>query len=246
MTLFDEHRAKQLPLDFEVHTGMGREDFMVSTCNREAFLMIDAWPEWGGCGMVIYGPSGCGKSHLAHLFADKVHKSSFSVSIKEASSINMKNVKRIAEENQVIILENVNPKNNNEALFHLFNLFNQEGKYMLWTAQNAPSRMRFELKDLQSRLNMLPSLEIHEPDDLMMQMLIVKLFNDRQLIISEEILNYMLNNIRRSFSYVRELVAEIDKISLAMCSGVNHQIVKKAMEVLASREDKQQDLFDER
>ncbi|MBP5215303.1 MAG: hypothetical protein J6039_01955 [Alphaproteobacteria bacterium] len=246
MKTVEENTLRQLPLDFKIQPGMGRGDFMVSVCNSEAFEMVDAWPDWVACGLVIYGPSGCGKSHLAHLFAEKVSDRGLPVTIKTASALNMRNIKKIAEENQVLIVEDVEPENNNEALFHLFNLFNEEGRYMLWTAKEAPARMRFPLKDLQSRLNMLPSVAIKEPDDMMLQMLIVKLFDDRQIIISEEILNYMLNNVRRSFSYIRDLVAEIDKISLACQSGVNYQIVKKAIEVLALKENSQPDLFDER
>ena len=77
---------------------------------------------------------------------------------------------------------------------------------MLWTAETAPSRMFFPLKDLQSRLNMLPSVEIKEPDDLMLQTLVVKLFNDRQILISPDVLTYIVNNAPRSFEYIEKLV----------------------------------------
>lgn len=239
---------RQLQLEFANRCEMGRDDFMVSDCNREAFNLIDSWPHWFGSGLLIYGPQGCGKSHLAHLFADKVRCATAkpqAVVIVNAASVNMRNVKRLAEENVAIAVENVSPKNNNEALFHLFNLFNVDGKFMLWTAETAPNLMNFALKDLQTRLNMMPRAAISEPDDVMLQMLIVKLFNDRQIKITPEILSYIINTAPRSFAYIEALVEEIDKISLAYQSSVNYIIVRKAMEFLQLKDNREPDLFDD-
>lgn len=239
---------RQLPLEFELRNDMGREDYMVSKCNENAFKLVDSWPQWFGSGLFIYGPKGCGKSHLAHLFADKVRALAtkpVSVKIIDAAAVNMRNVKRLAEENIAIVVENVLPRNNSEALFHLFNLFNVSGKYMLWTAETAPNKMNFGLKDLQTRLNMLPRAAISEPDDFMLQMLIVKLFNDRQLIVSPEIVNYIINNAPRSFEYIEKVVDETDKISLAYKSAVNYTIIRQAMESIMLRDNREPDLFED-
>ena len=115
---------------------------------------------------------------------------------------------------------------------------------MLWTAEQAPSRMAFALKDLQSRLNMLPSVEIKEPDDIMLQTLIVKLFNDRQILISPDVLNFIVNNAQRSFEYIGKLVEECDNISLAYQCAINYNVVKMAIDILAQSDNRQPDLFD--
>lgn len=245
----DNHnQLNQLPLEFSVHNYMGREDFMVSKCNEKAFLMLDAWPNWVANGLYIYGPKGCGKSHLAHLFADKIKtytQGKQYVKIIQAQDINIRNVKRIASENMFIAVENVCPHHNDEALFHLFNIFNEEGRYMLWTSEKPANQWHFSLPDLQTRLNMLPSVAIEEPDDVMLQMLIVKLFNDRQIIIGSDILSYIINNTRRSFAYIRSLVKEIDEISLAYQSAVNYNIVKMAIEHISEKDSREPDLFEE-
>lgn len=244
----NENILKQLPLIFKQRCEMGRDDFMVSECNRTAFQLVDSWPNWFGSGLFIYGPKGCGKTHLAHLFADKVRASTANptpVKIIRASAVTMRNIRRLAQESTAIVIENVQPENNNEALFHLFNLFNVEGKYMLWTAETAPNQKRFPLKDLQTRLNMLPRAAISEPDDIMLQMLIIKLFADRQIKITPEILQYIVNNAPRSFAYIETLVEEIDKISLAYSSAVNYIVTKKAMEFLQLKDKREPDLFDD-
>ena len=54
-----------------------------------------------------------------------------------------------------------------------------------------------------------------------------------------------MQNTERSFAYVRDLVEEIDALSLAYQSAVNHQTVNRAMDILRQKNDKEPDLFDE-
>lgn len=236
----------QLPLDFVTPNFMRREDFMVSKCNSEAYQMVVSWPNWLTSGVVIYGPKGCGKTHLAHIFADTIMANTpkpVRVGLVSAERINMRNIKRLSEENISIAVENLSPKTDEEALFHLCNIYNTTGRYVLWTAEIPPSRMQFKLKDLQSRLNMLPCIEIREPDDMMLRTLIAKLFNDRQLVISEDTLNYIMNNARRSFAYIRSLIEEADYISMVRKTPVNYAIIKAAMARLSDRNFREPDLF---
>ena len=94
---------------------------------------------------------------------------------------------------------------------------------------------------MRSRLNIVPSVEIREPNDELLQALIVKLFNDRQVVISQEVLNYIIANMQRSYAFARKLVAETDSISLARKRAVTIPIVKEALAVL--NDDHQGELF---
>lgn len=228
-------RIKQFPLKFKPKIDFGRADFMVNKCNEKALRVVEAWPNWSFFSLVLYGPRGCGKSHLAHVFAEHAVSCTerpFSVLIINAREINNKNAVRIHAENPCLAVEDLTTKINEEALFHLFNLYQNEGGYVLFTAETAPARMHFKLPDLQSRLNMVPAVAIEEPDDEMLTMLIVKLFNDRQIMISQDVLNYIIQNMQRSFSYARRLVEEIDMISLSRKRAVSIPIVKEAMQTL--------------
>ncbi len=217
---------------------------MANRCNEKALRAVELWPEWPFFALVVYGPQGSGKSHLAHVFAEHAASCTerpFPVLIINAQEINNKNVARIHRENPCLVVENLTPRANNEALFHLFNLYQNEGGYILFTAEDAPARMRFKLPDLQSRLNMVPTIAIEEPDDEMLTMLVVKMFNDRQIMISPEVLNYIIRNMQRSFSYARRLVEEVDMISLARKRAVTVPLVKEAMQTLDTHV--QQELF---
>ena len=90
-------------------------------------------------------------------------------------------------------------------------------------------------------MNIVPALEIKAPDDELLMALLIKLFADRQITPSPELLSYLLKNMRRSFSYARKLVEEIDNISLARKRAVSISIAKEAITTLNS--DRQFSLF---
>lgn len=238
------NKTRQFPLKFKPHTELGRQDFMAAKCNIEALRAIELWPNWPFFAMVLYGPQGCGKSHLAHIFAEHVYlncEHPARVTFINAREITARRVERLHRENFCLIIENLTAKIDNEALFHLFNLYQNEGGYLLLTAENPPSRLNIKLPDLRSRLNMIPCVAIGEPDDEMLTALIVKLFNDRQIMISPEVLSYIIQNMQRSFSYAQKLVAEVDEISLAYKRAVSVPLVKEAIRTLET--NVQPDLF---
>lgn len=234
----------QLALDFPHRPSLGREDFMVAKCNQEAVSIIDLWPNWPFFATCIYGPSGCGKTHLANVFAQMVAlKTShpYRIPFIKASQINKNMAHTLFENNQQIVIEDLDTLKDQEALFHLYNTYRDLGGNILFTSEIAPARINFSLPDLRSRMNIVPNIEIKAPDDDLLMALIVKLFMDRQITPSPELLNYLIKNIHRSFSYVRKLVEEIDNISLAKKRAISISIAKEAITTLDS--NLQFDLF---
>ena len=75
----------------------------------------------------------------------------------------------------------------------------------------------------------------------MLTALIAKLFNDRQIIISQEILDYILKYTERSFEYVTKLIQEVDEISWTYSRAVSIPIVKEAINNL--NQNQQLELF---
>ncbi len=224
----------QLPLEFIPEPYMGKEDFMVAACNYEAFKLVDSWPDWPFFAICIYGPEGCGKTHLATIFAHTVSTLThwpYKIPCIKAKDINFETLEYF-NLCQCLIVEDLNENIDNEALFHLYNHYRNEGGYILFTSQQAPARLKFHLPDLRSRMNIVPSAAINEPDDEMLSALFLKLFTDRQITVAPEVINYMLHNTQRSFAYACKLVAEIDNISLAKKRAVSIAIVKEALNVL--------------
>ena len=235
--ILNNQTSRQFILDFPHRESLGREDFLVAECNAEAVSLIDCWPNWPYFGICIYGPEGCGKTHLANVFATNVARLTehpYKVPVVRAEQLDIAYIRKSFEEHKCLIIENLEKLTAQETLFHIYNLYRDEGGNILFTSSTAPARLNITLPDLRSRLNILPAIEIKTPDNDLLSALLVKLFDDRQITPSPEVINYMLNNMQRSFSYARKLVEEIDNISLERKHAVTINIVKKAIASLAS------------
>jgi len=237
----------QTAFDFSHPSYMDKEDFIVAKCNEDAFKSIEAWPNWLYFAMYLYGPKGCGKSHLANLFAQKIQQTDphiFRVYSIEAQTVDRYLPENIFIESPCLVVENLNKNINNEALFHLYNYYRDHGGYILFISTAAPAHLKFELADLQSRMNAVPAVEIKQPDDEMLTMLLLKLFNDHQLKVSPEVLHYAVSNMTRSFDYAQKLVKEADRVSLIKKSAITILTIKESFELL--KDNKQTDLFKEK
>ena len=244
MTDFYNDKTKQYLLKFSSQAYFGEEDFLVTSCNQLAYKTIKLWPYWQHFALCLFGPKNCGKSHLAHIWVNRVQKTlphPIEIPIMQAHNINMKNVNKIIHAYPYLVIENMNTDINEEALFHLYNAFNTPNHSVLFTSEIPLAKIALKLPDLQSRLNTVPTAEILMPDDEMLTALIAKLFNDRQIIISQEILDYILHNAERSFDYIARLVEEIDEISWVYSKAVSIPLVKEAIKNL--QKNQQLDLF---
>ena len=244
MSQFYNDKTKQYMLHFAPHTYLGEEDFLVTSCNEIAYKAVKMWPYWQHFALNIFGPQSSGKTHLAHIWVNRVQKSlpqPVEIPILQAHNINMKNVNKLINNHSYLVIENLTADINEEALFHLYNAYNTPERFVLFNSEHPLSKIPFKLPDLRSRLNTIPSAEILLPDDEMLTALIVKLFNDRQIMISQEILDYILKNAERSFEYISRLVAETDEISWIYGRAVSIPIVREAINNLGKNQ--QLDLF---
>ena len=223
---------------------LGEEDFMVTTCNQNAYMAVKMWPEWQHFSLNIFGPKSSGKSHLAHIWISTIQNNlprPIQIPILSSHCINMKNVNKITNEHQYLVIEDLDSNINEEAFFHLYNNYNVPGRFILFTSELPPSKLALKLPDLRSRLNIIPTVEIMQPNDEMLIALIAKQFNDRQIIITQEILDYILNHSERSFDFITKLIAEIDEISWTYGRAVSIPIIKEALQNLT--QNQQLELF---
>ena len=52
--------SKQLLLNLRTFPSMGREDYIVSSINKDAVIWLDIWPNWPSLGFIVCGPTGSG------------------------------------------------------------------------------------------------------------------------------------------------------------------------------------------
>lgn len=237
-----KNNIHQLPFNFAHQVFLSRDDFVVSRCNHEAFEMINTWPLWPAFALCIYGPAHCGKTHLANIFAQNVSvKTNFPYPIPyiDAKDADFDLPPKLFELNKCLIVENLQQQFDEEAMFHLFNLYRNMGGFVLFTSEVAPARLDIKLPDLSSRLKMIPAIAIDEPDDELLSSLLIKLFADRQILVSAEVIHFMLANMQRSFGYAHRLVAEVDNISMSYKRAVSIPIVKEAIQSLSQNNQKE-------
>jgi chromosomal replication initiation ATPase DnaA len=207
------NKPQQIPLDLGHRTAMGRDDFLIAPSNQDAVAWIDLWPEWPAPALILYGPVASGKSHLAAVWKERSNAAAIA-----PDELNDQTIRGLAEKSQHIIIEDADTLIGNvegeKGLFHLYNLFKEEKRTILMTLQQPPVRLSFAVADLASRLRAAPAVAIREPDDMLIGAILVKLFNDRQLRVGEDVLKYILPRIERSFEAVRKLVEAADEKAL--------------------------------
>lgn len=203
----------QLPLQLPPRPALGRDDFLVGASNAAALAWIDRWPAWPGIALCLVGPPASGKSHLAGVWrqVSGARETSREELARERAD-------RILGEGGLLLVEGADAGLAPEAetqLFHLYNLLGERGGHLLLTGRNAPKRWPVRLPDLASRLATATVAELGRPDDELLRKLLEKLFKDRQLGAGDEVLDYLVRRIPRSFAAARLAVEAIDRYALA-------------------------------
>ena len=215
----------QLLLNFEYKQNFKDEDFYVSNSNHYAFKLINSWPKWEKNFVNIYGEKYSGKTHLANIFLKKFK----GIEIK-ANSFENKNLNEIKiYEN--IILDNFDQNIDEYLIYSLFNIIDQDNKYLIINSLTPINEMNFKLDDLKSRTKNCLVAKIDKPDDELMFALILKNFSDRQIVIDKKLINFIIKRVDRSYDKIFEFIYKIDEISLKKKKSIDFKIIKEVLKV---------------
>jgi len=213
----------QLLLNFDYKQNFRDNDFYVSKSNYFAFNIINSWPKWEKNFLNICGDKYCGKSHLINIFLKK-----FKGIIIEASSFKDEHLKEIKLfEN--IVLENFTENTDERLIYSLFNIIDQDNKYLIINSLIPIEKIDFKLNDLRSRTKNCLIAQIEEPDDELMFALILKNFSDRQIVIDKKLIDYIIKRIDRSYGKIFEFIYKIDEVSLKKKKSIDFKIIKEVL-----------------
>ncbi len=220
--------STQLPLDLGHRPAFGREDFLIAPPNAGAVEWIDRWPQWPAPALVLYGPPASGKSHLAAVWRNKTK-----AAVIDTTTLAEQNADDIAKQGEHLVLDHIDPwfgdREGETTLFHLYNIMKEEGRTMLLTMRMAPTHVPFSIPDLASRLRAAPAASIQTPDDMLLSAILVKLFSDRQLQISHDVIMYLLPRMERSFAAAHELVDIADKLALSEKRPISVPLMRRVL-----------------
>ncbi len=212
-------------LNFKNDLNFKYEDFYVSKSNEHIFKILNKWPKWEKNFLNIIGENYSGKTHLINIFLKKYKGIKF-----DANLFNNNDIKNI-KVHQNIILENLNENIDENLLYSLVNIIDQENKYLIVTSSKSIVDIEFHLEDLKSRSKNFLLQNIEKPDDDLIYALLLKNFSDRQILLDKKYVNYIIKRIDRSYGKIFDFIYKIDQISLKKKKSIDFKIIKEALEV---------------
>ena len=214
----------QLTFDFPRGTSRSRSDFLVSPCNAAAIAWIDRWPDWPSRVLALHGPAGCGKTHLLHVWCARA-----SGVLLSGEMLNVHVVDRLVSDRSYRIAIDEADRAEDHALLQLHNVCLENRGNVMLGARRPPASWTVALADLGSRLRAVLAVEIGLPDDALLAAVLIKHFADRQLRVEQEVVNYLLKQMERSFAAAVETAALLDSISLSGRRAITVPVARQAL-----------------
>ena len=216
-------KPEQQLINFQFKKNYQRDNFFVSKSNFFAFSLIDSWPKWEKNIINIHGEKYSGKSHLSEIFLKK-NKGI----ILKASDLDPNYVKSLRfHEN--IVLDDLNKNIDEKLLFSLINFVDQNSKFLIINSSMPLNKIKFKLKDLQSRSKVILEAQIEKPDDELINVLITKNLSDKQIKIDNKLVEFAVKRITRSYGKIFEFIYKIDEISLKKKKSIDQKTIKEAL-----------------
>ena len=215
----------QLIFKFPFSKRYYEQDFFVSNNNFSAFRLIESWPIWPGKWLNIYGDTGSGKTHLAKILEKKIDK----IKLIDAKDINDKIVQDLINID-CLIIDSFNNNINEKLLYSILNQSKQLENYVLINSIPSIKNIRFNLEDLQSRINSFVYIGIELPTDDLLKVIISKTFSDKQISINPKISDFIINNVERSYEKMFKFLKDVDEMSLSTGKSININLIKKVLD----------------
>ena len=166
----------------------------------------------------LYGPKKSGKSYLAKIW------------LKNNNAIEYNNnYEALLNFRSNILVDNL-IFYDEEKIFHLVNKCILNNSKILITSDIKINSIDFKFNDLSSRLKTFSNLEINQPNDEMLLAILTKLLVDKQFIInSNEIFEYILRRVDRSYEGINEIVKKLDILSLEKKRQLTIPLIKEIL-----------------
>lgn len=219
----EPRKPRQLPLDLGHSPGFSRDDLVVSAANAQAASLIDRWPAWPAPVVLLAGPAGSGKTHLAAIWRE--HAGAVELSASDITA----HLGEIGA-TPVLVDDADRGRLDQDGLFHLINTVRGAESQLLLTARSFPAAWGVTLPDLASRLKAAATVEIEEPDDLLLAGVITKLFADRQVEVDPHVIQFLVRRIERSLSTAIRVVDRLDRAALEQKTRITRTLAAETVD----------------
>lgn len=219
--------ARQRALQLDLPARMGRADFVPSDCNAAALGLLGA--RLPGGRLVLHGPEGSGKTHLGHIWA-----AARGAVALDGAKLGDADVPALVAHGAVW-LDNAAQAAHGPAaqttLFHLLNMAQAHDAEVLMSARPPARDWGVALPDLASRLGACAHVALAAPDDALLAAVLAKLFADRQVVVSDRLIPYLLPRMERSLAEAQRLVAQLDAEALSRGKPIGRALAAEVMQV---------------
>ena len=213
----------QLLLKFKYKQNFNNNDFYVSESNYFAYKLIEKWPKWEKNILNIYGEKFSGKTHLANIFLNK--NKGIKINENEINNDIFKKLKLYEN----IIIDNFNYECDEKLMYSIFNLVDQDNKYLIINSVMPINEFNFNLEDLKSRSKNCLFAKIDSPDDDLIFAIILKSFSDRQIQIDKKLIDFIIKRIDRSYGKIADFIYKVDELSLKKKKAIDLKIIKEIL-----------------
>jgi len=213
----------QLLLNFNHKQNFNYNDFYVSESNYYAYKLIEKWPKWEKNILNIYGEKFSGKTHLANIFISK--NKGIKISENDINNDIFKKLKLY----ESIIIDNFNYECDEKLMYSIFNIVDQDNKYLIINSIKPINEFNFNLEDLKSRSKNCLFAKIDSPDDELIFAIILKNFSDRQIQIDKKLIDFIIKRIDRSYGKIADFIYKVDELSLKKKKAIDLKIIKEIL-----------------
>ena len=213
----------QTIIKFDYDKNFKNDDYYLSKSNKHVFDFLNTWPKWERNFVNVTGEKLSGKTHLMNIFLHKNKGIKF-----EGKSLENDDLKKIKIYENIVI-ENLSSDVNEKLLYSLFNLIEQDNKFIIVTSVKPIVNTTFELKDLKSRAKNFILLNIEKPDDDLIFAIILKNLSDRQISLDDKFIEFIVKRIERSYSKIYDFIYKIDQLSLKKKKSIDFKIIKEVL-----------------
>ena len=209
----------QLIFNLPTQDNFNSQDFFVSSSNSDVVKLLNFYPQWHNNGIIIYGNKKSGKTHLAHIW--KLNSNAMIYDFKYDHDMS-----KISTSNNYVF-DNFDLLSDDEEklFFQIYNEIISNKNYILFLTNK--SNQSIKLKDLSSRMNSLNKAGISDPDDLLIQALILKYFHDKQIKVSPEVIKFILNRVDRNFERIQIFLDKLNHLSIEHKSKISIHFLNK-------------------
>ena len=214
----------QLVFKFPFKTKYFEQDFYVSSNNFSAYKLIESWPHWPGKWLNIFGDHGSGKTHLSNILAKKIEK----IKILEEKNIDDDLVESL-HKFDCLIIDNFKNTIEEDLFYTILNQSKQLDNFLVINSKNSIQSNKYNLKDLQSRINSFVHIGIQLPTDDLLNVIISKYFSEKQISLDPKISEYIIRNVDRSYEKMFKFIKDLDYLSLSSGKSININLIKKVL-----------------